>query len=121
MKMIISLQFLVFDCVFMVVTFYFIFPFVSSSSFNFVPLFQEAFLKRIGDKHTNYEFFRVLSLKCAYSIFSEDHVQGIVEDLLLRKDAGEQYLDTSTFDLLFVCFSVILFSCFPLEVRLYLF
>ncbi|XP_078435141.1 ARM repeat superfamily protein [Wolffia australiana] len=62
---------------------------------------QEAFLKRIGDKHPNYDFFKVLSLKCAHSIFSADHVYSMIEDLLTRKDSRDQYLDTSTFDLLF--------------------
>lgn len=67
-------------------------------------------MKRIGDKHSNYEFFRVLSLKYAYSIFTVDHVRSILEDLLVKKNAREQYLDTSNFDLLVVSFSNLMFS-----------
>uniref|UniRef100_A0A1D1YLJ6 Sister chromatid cohesion protein PDS5 A n=1 Tax=Anthurium amnicola TaxID=1678845 RepID=A0A1D1YLJ6_9ARAE len=67
---------------------------------------QDIFLRRIGDKHPNYEFFRVLSVKCAYSIFTADHVCNMLKDLLSRKNGAEQYVETSTFDLLFSIVSI---------------
>ncbi|CAA6667666.1 unnamed protein product [Spirodela intermedia] len=85
---------------------------VREQSFSNIQSNQEAFLKRIGDKHSNYEFFRVLSLKCAYSIFTVDHVRSILEGLLSKKNEREQYLDTTNFDLL-----VSIVSIFPTLLR----
>ncbi|KAM0947386.1 putative sister chromatid cohesion protein Pds5 [Dioscorea sansibarensis] len=62
---------------------------------------RDSFLRMIGAKHPNYEFFRVLSTKCSQSLFSADHVLNILEDVKSWKSGENKYV-CSALDLLLV-------------------
>ncbi|XP_039137720.1 sister chromatid cohesion protein PDS5 homolog A isoform X2 [Dioscorea cayenensis subsp. rotundata] len=60
---------------------------------------RDSFLRMIGAKHPNYEYFRLLSTKCSQSIFSADHVVNILEDVQSWKSGQNKYV-RSALDLL---------------------
>lgn len=64
-------------------------------------LFQDKFLKMIGDKHPHLEFLRSLSSKCMCNIFSSEHVKCIL-DQLYTNSLGNKYIDASSIKLLLV-------------------
>ncbi|XP_073000395.1 sister chromatid cohesion protein PDS5 homolog B isoform X2 [Typha latifolia] len=66
---------------------------------------RDSFLKRIGNKHPNYNFFRVLSSKCSYTIFSAEIVHNILENVTSWKNGGNKYMQSSI-DLLLVVLTV---------------
>lgn len=43
--------------------------------------FQEKFLKMIGDTHPQFDFLKLLSLKCSFNIFNSEHVRCILDHL----------------------------------------
>ncbi|XP_077248838.1 ARM repeat superfamily protein isoform X2 [Tasmannia lanceolata] len=61
---------------------------------------RDTLLKRIGEKHPHYEFLRILALKSSHAIFSAEHVQCILLELLSGKNAGNNNLKTAGIDLL---------------------
>ncbi|XP_058091316.1 sister chromatid cohesion protein PDS5 homolog B [Magnolia sinica] len=61
---------------------------------------RDTFLKRIGNKHPHYEFLRILSAKCTYTIFSAEHVQCILLGFLSEKGAEKRNLQTIGINLL---------------------
>ncbi|XP_020578529.1 sister chromatid cohesion protein PDS5 homolog A isoform X2 [Phalaenopsis equestris] len=60
------------------------------------------FLERIGKKHPDYEFFRILSLRCSYTIFNAELVQSILEDILSRQCSGDKFAEYSAELILFI-------------------
>ncbi|OAY80665.1 Sister chromatid cohesion protein PDS B, partial [Ananas comosus] len=72
---------------------------------------RDSFLKRIGSKHTNYNFFKVLSLKCSNMIFNTEIVYSIMEDLISCTQCGNKHMQ-STIDLL-----LIILTMFPSLLR----
>lgn len=64
-------------------------------SLSHAVLFQVDFLERIGKKHLDYEFFRILSLRCSYTIFNVELVQSILEDILSSQSRGDKRVEHS--------------------------
>lgn len=62
---------------------------------------QDKFLKLIGDRHPNIEFFQSLSLKCMFNIFSSEHVRCILDNLSAKR-LQKKGLEASSIDLLLV-------------------
>lgn len=56
---------------------------------------QDSILKRIGKDHQCYEFFKILSKKCSYSIFDAELVQHIFDFLLSEKHDSEKYVQAA--------------------------
>ncbi|KAH0466271.1 hypothetical protein IEQ34_006374 [Dendrobium chrysotoxum] len=63
---------------------------------------RDSFLERIGKKHPDNEFFRILSLRCSYTIFNAELVQSILEDILSRQGSGDKSVEYSVELLLFI-------------------
>ncbi|XP_058218154.1 sister chromatid cohesion protein PDS5 homolog B isoform X2 [Rhododendron vialii] len=57
------------------------------------------FLRKMGDRHPHFGFLQLLSRKCLFSIFSSEHVQCILDQLLSDK-LGNKNLENSTVKLL---------------------
>lgn len=77
------------------------FPLMCNIFFCFFFFFQDDFLKRIGNKHPHYEFLRLLSAKCSYTIFDAEHVQCILSDILSERTVKKN-LQSKSIDLLLV-------------------
>ncbi|XXG74106.1 hypothetical protein AAC387_Pa07g2909 [Persea americana] len=73
---------------------------------------RKAFLERVGKKHPNYDFLRLLSAKCSYTLFNAEHVQCILLDVLSEQTARKKNLQTASIDLLLTVVSM-----FPLLLR----
>ncbi|PKA51709.1 hypothetical protein AXF42_Ash003076 [Apostasia shenzhenica] len=65
-------------------------------------------LGRIGKKHPDYDFYKILSFKCSYTIFHAELVRSILEDCLSVESKNDEYVRCS-FEL--VLFIVKLFPC----------
>lgn len=70
-----------------------------------------SFLKRIGEKNSNYDFFKTLSSKCSYSVFNAEYVRNILEYVISGKDGENKYVQHSI-DLL-----LIIINLFPSLLR----
>ncbi|KAG2593232.1 hypothetical protein PVAP13_5NG110322 [Panicum virgatum] len=64
-------------------------------------LIRDSFLKRIGHKHPIHSFFKILSIKCSYSIFNREMICAIFESLLSCGNELTDYVDSAC-DLLLV-------------------
>ncbi|CAL4960254.1 unnamed protein product [Urochloa decumbens] len=64
-------------------------------------LTRDSFLKRIGHKHPMHSFFKILSIKCLYSIFNQEMICAVFESLLSCGNELTDYVK-SAFDLLLV-------------------
>uniref|UniRef100_K3XDX2 Sister chromatid cohesion protein n=1 Tax=Setaria italica TaxID=4555 RepID=K3XDX2_SETIT len=62
---------------------------------------RDSFLKRIGHKHPMHSFFKILSIKCLYSIFNREIVCAIFESLLSCGNGLTDYVESAC-DLLLV-------------------
>jgi len=62
---------------------------------------QDSFLKRIGHKHPIHSFFKILSIKCSYSIFNREMICAIFESLLSCGNELTDYVESAC-DLLLV-------------------
>ncbi|KAI8550996.1 hypothetical protein RHMOL_Rhmol06G0150300 [Rhododendron molle] len=60
---------------------------------------RDNFLRKMGDRHPHFGFLQLLSRKCLFSIFSSEHVQCILDQLLSDK-LGNKNLENSTVKLL---------------------
>eukprot|EP00250_Pteridium_aquilinum_P011433 c20066_g1_i1 orf=108-4985(-) len=53
-------------------------------------------LKRLGEKHPQYEFLKVLSVKCSYALFGKEHMHSLLAELKeLRTREDENLLKAS--------------------------
>lgn len=59
-------------------------------------------MKRIGEKHPQYEFMKILATKCSYVFFGREHVQVIMKELSAYKESGTKDLVTASLSLLVV-------------------
>lgn len=66
---------------------------------------RDKFLKLIGDRHPNIEFFQSLSLKCMFNIFSSEHVRCILDNLSAKR-LQKKGLEASSIDLLLAIISI---------------
>ncbi|XP_008785877.2 sister chromatid cohesion protein PDS5 homolog A [Phoenix dactylifera] len=66
---------------------------------------RDSFLKRIGEKNSNYDFFKTLSSKCSYLIFNAEHVRYILEYVISRKNGGNKYVQ-HCIDLLLIIITI---------------
>lgn len=57
-------------------------------------------LKRMGERHPQHEFLKILSLKCSYMLFGTDHVKAVLRQSLANKMASNQSLLNAGIDLL---------------------
>ncbi|CAO1944277.1 unnamed protein product [Urochloa humidicola] len=64
-------------------------------------LTRDSFLKRIGHKHPMHSFFKILSIKCLYSIFNQEMICAIFESLLSCGNELTDYVKSAC-DLLLV-------------------
>ncbi|KAG2602205.1 hypothetical protein PVAP13_5KG660400 [Panicum virgatum] len=64
-------------------------------------LIRDSFLKRIGHKHPMHSFFKILSIKCSYSIFNREMICAIFESLLSCGNELTDYVESAC-DLLLV-------------------
>ncbi|RLN05424.1 hypothetical protein C2845_PM13G14560 [Panicum miliaceum] len=64
-------------------------------------LIRDSFLKRIGHKHPMHSFFKILSIKCSYSIFNREMICDIFESLLSCGNELTDYVESAC-DLLLV-------------------
>uniref|UniRef100_A0A0D9V8B2 Tudor domain-containing protein n=1 Tax=Leersia perrieri TaxID=77586 RepID=A0A0D9V8B2_9ORYZ len=62
---------------------------------------KDLFLKRIGNKHTLYNFCKILSVKCSHSIFNREMISVILEGVFSRRNELTSYVEAA-FDLLLV-------------------
>ena len=70
---------------------------------------QDSFLKRIGHKHPIHSFFKILSIKCSYSIFNREMICAIFESLLSCGDELTDYVESAC-DLLLVSTFMIIYK-----------
>ncbi|GLJ40362.1 hypothetical protein SUGI_0830400 [Cryptomeria japonica] len=61
---------------------------------------REDLLKRIGERHPQYEFLKTLYLKCSYILFGMEHVQAVLSHSYGYKTASNQNLKIAGIDLL---------------------
>lgn len=84
------------------------------STIYFSLLIQENFLRKTGDNHPHFGFLQLLSKKCLFNIFSSEHVQCILDQLLSDK-LGNKNLEDSSVKLLsvraIVCYKAWTLSC----------
>lgn len=59
-------------------------------TFTKAPTIREKFLERIGANHQLFDFLRILSTKCAPTIFSSEHVRYLLEQLSSSTSADTQ-------------------------------
>ncbi|KAH9287487.1 hypothetical protein KI387_031604, partial [Taxus chinensis] len=57
-------------------------------------------LERIGDKHPQYEFIKILGAKCSYRIFNKEHLKEMFKEIAVYKLAGKDDLIKSAMNLL---------------------
>ncbi|KAK1263732.1 hypothetical protein QJS04_geneDACA022342 [Acorus gramineus] len=67
---------------------------------------RDTVLRSIGKKHPHYNFFRTLSLKCSYNLFSAEHVHNILAGFLYSKNADYKHLEGSAAKLLLMIISL---------------
>ncbi|KAK1301184.1 hypothetical protein QJS10_CPB13g01215 [Acorus calamus] len=67
---------------------------------------RDTVLRSIGKKHPHYNFFRTLSLKCSYNLFSAEHVHSILAEFLYSKNADYKHLEESAAELLLMIISL---------------
>ncbi|KAF8717134.1 hypothetical protein HU200_026250 [Digitaria exilis] len=65
-------------------------------------LTRDSFLKRIGHKHPMHSFFKILSVKCMYSIFNWEMICAIFETLLSSGNELTNYVESACYLLLVV-------------------
>ena len=70
---------------------------------------QDSFLKRIGHKHPMHSFFKILSIKCSYSIFNREMICAIFESLLSCGNELTDYVESAC-DLLLVSTFMIIYK-----------
>lgn len=64
---------------------------------------QTNLLNRLGEKHPQYEFLKVLAVKCSYVLFGKEHMHSLLAELKdLRRLEDENQLRASM-GLLVVC------------------
>nr|CAB3478957.1 unnamed protein product [Digitaria exilis] len=63
---------------------------------------KDSFLKRIGHKHPMHSFFKILSVKCMYSIFNWEMICAIFETLLSSGNELTNYVESACYLLLVV-------------------
>jgi hypothetical protein len=77
---------------------------------------QEELLKRIGEKHPQYDFMMVLATKCSYLLFGREHVRAILKEISAFKSSESKDLAATSLDLLVVSTHYnsfhILYPCF---------
>eukprot|EP00249_Psilotum_nudum_P024915 c29322_g1_i2 orf=363-5285(-) len=57
-------------------------------------------LRRLGDKHPQYEFMMILATKCSYMLFGKEHVHALLNEITLNKVAGKEDLLKASMGLL---------------------
>ncbi|KAF3776312.1 Sister chromatid cohesion PDS5-like protein A-B [Nymphaea thermarum] len=60
-------------------------------------------LKILGDRHPLFDFFGTLTTKCSLILFNKEHIEEILDELILHKSAGNEKLVSSCLDFLMVC------------------
>ncbi|XP_031479446.1 sister chromatid cohesion protein PDS5 homolog A-like isoform X2 [Nymphaea colorata] len=65
-------------------------------------------LKILGDRHPLFDFFGTLTTKCSLILFNKEHIEEILDELILHKSAGNEKLVSSC-----LRFLMILASFFP--------
>lgn len=63
---------------------------------------QEELLKRIGEKHAQYDFMKTLATKCAYLLFGREHVHAVLKEIPVYKDSETKDLAATGLSLLVV-------------------
>ncbi|CAM6002717.1 unnamed protein product [Sphagnum balticum] len=61
---------------------------------------REELLKRIGEKHPQYDFMMVLATKCSYLLFGREHVRAILKEISAFKSSESKDLAATSLDLL---------------------
>ncbi|CAN5950854.1 unnamed protein product [Sphagnum jensenii] len=61
---------------------------------------REELLKRIGEKHPQYDFMMVLATKCSYLLFGREHVRAILKEISAFKSSESKDLVATSLDLL---------------------
>ncbi|CAK9216146.1 unnamed protein product [Sphagnum troendelagicum] len=59
-------------------------------------------LKKIGENHPQHNFLKILTTKCAYSLFSREHAHAFIQQILVYRNSARKEQMTSTIDLLSV-------------------
>lgn len=57
-------------------------------------------LERLGDKHPQYDFIKILGAKCSYRLFNKEHVKETLKEIAANKLAGRDDLIKSAMNLL---------------------
>ncbi|GLJ16335.1 hypothetical protein SUGI_0276270 [Cryptomeria japonica] len=57
-------------------------------------------LQRLGDKHPQYDFIKMLGAKCSYRLFNKEHVKETLKEITVNKLAGRDDLIKSAMNLL---------------------
>jgi hypothetical protein len=63
---------------------------------------QAELLKKIGENHPQHDFLKILTTKCAYSLFSREHAHAFIQQILVYRNSARKEQMTSTIDLLLV-------------------
>lgn len=56
---------------------------------------RDKLLNIIGEKHQNFKFLQMLSLKCSYNVFNSEHVHCILDNLSSSNFGNKQFKDSS--------------------------
>eukprot|EP00253_Pinus_taeda_P014590 PITA_14590 len=60
----------------------------SSLSFVQAQLAFDCLLKQVGERHPQYEFMKILAIRCSYFLFGKEHVKEILKEIVDNKLAG---------------------------------
>eukprot|EP00253_Pinus_taeda_P035266 PITA_35266 len=74
----------------------------SSLTFVQTQLTIDYLLKQLGDGHPQYEFVKILAMRCSYFLFGKEHVKEMLKEIAVNTLAGKDKIIVSSMNLLVV-------------------